>query len=99
MHITEIDKRIYEFPTSQVKIDGKKSSYYEIISSLKYEECNKALIRIVQRVNFEKIDLLIDSIDCISTIRKTFYKIILKQRYEKILLKSYNELMSKNEVK
>lgn len=88
----EIDRRIYQFPTSQVKYKGKKSSYYEVISSLAFEECNKALIRITERINFTKINKLIDSIECISEIRKDFYKIILKQRYEKILLESYNKL-------
>lgn len=91
----EIDKRIYKFPTSQVKYQGKKCSYYEIISSLAFEECNNALVRIVKRIDFEKINMLIDSVENISDTRKIFYKTILEQRYEKILLKSYNELMAK----
>lgn len=88
----EIDIRIYKFPTSQVKYKGKKSSYYEIISSLAFEECNQALVRIVERVELDKIDKLIDSVENISEKRKEFYKTILKQRYEKILLTSYQEL-------
>lgn len=91
----EIDKRIYKFPTSQVKYKGEKSSYYEIISSLAFEECNRALVRIVKRIDFGKINKLIDSIENISEKRREFYKTILEQRFEKILLKSYNELMSK----
>ena len=90
----EIDRRIYEFPTSQVKYNGQKSSYYKIISSLEFEECNHALERIVSRIDFERIDKLIDSVKCISPIRKEFYKTILRQRYEKILLESYNRLKS-----
>lgn len=91
----EIDMRIYKFPTSQVKYKGKKSSYYEIISSLAFEECNNALIRIVERIDFDKINKLIDSIENISEKRREFYKTILEQRYKKILIKSYNDLMSK----
>ena len=91
----EIDMRIYKFPTSQVKYQGKKSSYYEIISSLAFEECNNALVRIVKRVDMNKIDKLIDSVENISERRKEFYKIILKQRYEKILLKSYYDLVAR----
>ena len=91
----EIEMRIYKIPTSQVKYQGKKSSYYEIISSLAFKECNNALIRIVERIDFDKINTLIDSIENISEKRKEFYKTILKQRYEKILLKSYHELKSK----
>lgn len=90
----EIDMRIFRFPTSQIKYNGKKSSYYEIISSLAFEECNNALVRIVERVELDKINKLIDSVENISEKRKEFYKIILKQRYEKILLESYNRLKS-----
>lgn len=91
----EIDKRIYQFPTSQVMYKGKKSSYYEIISSLAFKECNHALMRIVEKIDFDKIDKLIDSVENISEKRKEFYKTILKQRYEKILLESYNKLLSR----
>lgn len=35
---------------------------------------------------------LIDSIEFISDLRREFYKTILKERFEKILLKSYNSL-------
>ena len=91
---SEIDQRIYKFPTSQVKYHGKKSSYYEIISSLEFEECNRALVRITERVDLNKMNKLIDSIEAISEKRKEFYKTILKQRFEKILLESYNKLKS-----
>ena len=91
---SEIDQRIYKFPTSQVKYHGKKSSYYEVISSLEFEECNRALVRITERVDLNKINKLIDSIEAISEKRKEFYKTILKQRFEKILLESYNKLKS-----
>ena len=91
---SEIDQRIYKFPTSQVKYHGKKSSYYEIISSLEFEECNRALVRITERVDLNKMNKLIDSIEAISEKRKEFYKTISKQRFEKILLESYNKLKS-----
>ena len=92
---SEIDKRIYEFPTSQIRYKGKKSSYYDIISSLEFEECNQALIRIVDRIDFNRINQLIDSIENISDIRKFFYKTILRQRYDKILLESYHKLKTR----
>ncbi len=90
--LEELDMRIFKFPTSQVKYKGKKSSYFDIISSLEFEECNHALVRIVERIDFDKVNKLIDSVEIISEKRKAFYKIILKQRYEKILLESYNRL-------
>lgn len=90
----EINMRIYKFPTSQVKYKGKKSSYYEIISSLEFEECNNALVRITERADLNKINQLIDLVEGISDKRKGFYKIIIKQRFEKILLESYQKLKS-----
>ncbi len=91
----EIDMRIFKFPTSQVKYKGRKSSYYDIISSLEFEECNNALVRIVDRIDMDKIHKLIDTVEGISDMRKDFYKTILKQRYEKILLASYYKLRSR----
>jgi len=89
---SEIDRRIYQFPTSQVKYKRKKSSYYGIIAGLEFEECNRALARITERVDLQKINQLIDSVEGISEIRRSFYKMILQQRYEKILLGPYERL-------
>lgn len=91
----EIEQRIYKFPTSQIKYHGRKSSYYEIISSLAFEECNKALVRMTEKADLKKINRLIDTVEGISDIRREFYKTILKQRFEKILLESYDKLQHK----
>ncbi len=91
--VEEINERIFKFPTSHVKIDGRKSSYYEVINSLQFEECNKALLRIFPRIKFEDIDKLIDSIECINDLRKQFYKRMYRERYEKILKPAYEKLV------
>lgn len=91
----ETNRRIFDFPTSQIKLNGKKSSYYEVISSLRYEGINKALMHIVPIVNLEKINALIESIDIISEIRKKFYEHIIEKRYLKILKEPYER--AKNE--
>ena len=88
----EIDKRIYQFPTSHIKVKNKKSSYFEVISSLQFEACNDALKRIVPRIDLERINRIIDEIEGISELRKQFYKTMLQQRYEKILMYSYRML-------
>ena len=80
----ELNERIYKFPTSQIKLGNKKSSYYEVISSLKYKECNEALIKIYPKVDINKIGELINSLD-ISTIHKNFYTSIIMERYKKYL--------------
>lgn len=89
----EIEKRIYKFPTSHIKINGQKSSYYEVINGLKYEECNLALLRIFPKINLNKLYELIDGIDFINDLRKTFYKRMFKERYEKILKPAYDKLI------
>lgn len=94
----EINERIYKFPTSQIKLGDKKSSYFEIISSLKYKECNDALIKIYSRVDLKAIFVLIDSLD-ISNIHKEFYKVMIEERFKKILEFSYNKLVGNSHEK
>lgn len=91
----QINLRVYKFPTSQIKLNNNKSSYFEVISSLQFEEINKALIKIYPMINLEKIFDLIDDIDVISDIHKTFYKTMIKNRYEKIIKYSYMKLLGK----
>ena len=88
----EIDKRVYEFPTSQIKLRGKKTSYYKVISSLQFKECNTALARIYSLINMDEIYKLIDDLDCITRTHKQFYKVMLQNRHEKILKNSYEKL-------
>ena len=45
----------------------------------------------MEYINIEKIEKLIDSIECISNIRKNFYKQIIEQRYD-ILKKVYENI-------
>ncbi len=90
----EINKRVYNFPTSQIRLNNKKSSYYEVISSLEFEECNKALVKIYNKIDLDKINKLIDELK-ISDIYKKFYKVIIKERYNKIIKYSYDKLMEK----
>ena len=86
------EQRIYKFPTSQVKLNGQKSSYYEVINSLAYPECNKALITVFERYSEDKINTLIDETPFLNDTQRKFYKYILKQRFEKILKSAYDKL-------
>ncbi len=88
----EINKRVFDFPTSQIKLNRRKTSYYAVINSLQFKECNNALTRVCERIAINKINTLIDEVDCISAIHKEFYKTMIKNRYEKILVDSYRKL-------
>lgn len=88
----ETDKRIYKFPTSQVKLDGKKSSYFEVINSLQFEACNDALRYIMSHLDTHEVEKLIDETPLISEVQRNFYKHIITERYHKILLESFEKL-------
>ena len=92
---TETDKRIYRFPTSQVKLNGKKSSYYEVINSLQFDECNEALRYVMAQLDMSKVKSLIDETPFITDVQRAFYKHMLTARYHKILLASYQKLESR----
>lgn len=91
----ETNNRIYKYPTSQIKLNWKKSSYYEVINSLEFKECNEALIKIYRLYNHEKIVQLIESVPFISKTHKDFYKYMINQRFNKIIKSSYDKLMEK----
>lgn len=84
----ERDIRIFKIPTSGIKRNGQKINYFDFISSLEFEDCNEALERILPKIDMNRIDKLIDDIAYISDLQKTFYKVILRERKEKILDKS-----------
>lgn len=87
----ETDKRIYKFPTSQVKLNGKKSSYFEVINSLQFEECNDALRHVMLQLDMSIVEKLVDETPLISEVQRAFYKHMLTARYNKILLAPYEK--------
>ena len=86
-------KRVYDFPTSQIKLHNEKSSYFKVINSLEYEECNKALLKIFPRIDMSKVYEFIDELEWISEVHKKFYKHMLNERYELILKESFDKLV------
>lgn len=90
----ETDKRIFTFPTSQIKLKGEKSSYYDVISSLDFKECNDALVDVYKRIDMNKINNFIENdVLFISDIQKAFYMHMIQNRFEKILKHSYDTLV------
>ncbi|MBQ9042780.1 MAG: HipA domain-containing protein [Eggerthellaceae bacterium] len=90
----ETDRRVYQFPTSQVKLHGRKSSYYDVIASLEFNDANDALERIAPRVqkNLGGIHDLVESADFASGALKLFYHHMLDERYRKIINAPYRAL-------
>ena len=92
----EINNRVYNKPSSTVTENGKRINYFEFISSLKNEQCNEALSRIIKKINMKKIEIEIEKMPLISDIRREFYKVLLNRRYEIILENSYKKLIKTN---
>lgn len=88
----EQDLRVFSIPLSGIKIDNTKINYFDFISSLQNKDCNKALKRILPRINMAEINNIIDETPYITDLQKTFYKTLLAQRKEKILDFSYDKL-------
>lgn len=85
----ELHARVYQFPTSAIKQNGRKINYYDFISRIENEDCNKALKRIVPRIDIKEIEELINSTPYIADLQKEFYKKYLGKRYELILRPAY----------
>lgn len=85
----ELNSRVYQFPTSAIKQNGRKISYYDFLMNLENEECSDALIRIVEKINMDQINDFIDEVPYISELQKEFYKRYISARYEKIILPAY----------
>lgn len=88
----ELEIRIFERPLSGIKTNGQKIQYFKFISSLENKDCNKALKRILPRIDLNKIDIIVDKTPFISDLQRKFYKTLLRERKERILDFSYQKL-------
>ena len=94
---SELESRVYTFPTSAVKLNGQKINYYDFLSSTDNVDCVDALNRIIPRIDIEKINTFIDNVPYISDLQKDFYKTYITARWEMIIepvFEHINELSS-----
>lgn len=91
----ERDLRVFEIPLSGIKINGQKIRYFDFLSSLQNKDCNKALKRILPKIDMEKIDKIVDETPFLSKLQISFYKTMLKERKERILDFSYQKLLKR----
>ena len=88
----ELNARIFQFPTSALKLNDRKINYYDFISSMENEDCNKAILRIFPNIDIDCINTFVENTPYISDVQKKFYKTYINARYEKILLPIYRKL-------
>lgn len=86
----EIDKRIYVFPNSAIKIDGKKINYFDFLINSIDSTLLESIIDIYNRIDVNRIFKIIETTPFISEIRKDFYKVMIKERYDKIIVPAAN---------
>lgn len=82
---TQLDARVFDFPTSALLCNGKRINYYNFIHEHKYKECDKAIDRLKEKIDLNKINILINDIPCITELHKEFLKKIISRRFEELL--------------
>ena len=80
-----LNARIFQFPTSALKLNGRKLNYYDFLTTTDNPDCLAALSRILPQIDFARINPLIDDIPCITDLQKEFYRTYVKARYDLIL--------------
>ena len=76
---------------SALKENGKKIHYVSYVKNMNNKDITNALERIYPKIDMNKINDFIDNIDCISNVRKSFYKKIMEIRFN-ILKDVYNKI-------
>lgn len=92
-NVDEMNARVFNFPTSAIKFNGKKINYFDFMNKRNIEDCSKAIERIVPRIDITQISEFIKSIPYLSNLQKDFYAQYVNSRYEKILLPVYEQIL------
>ena len=89
-----LNARVYRFPNSAIKQNERKINYYDFLTAAENEDCNAAVLRIVERIDMDEIDAFIEGIELVSELQKEFYKTYLRARYERIILPVLEQVQS-----
>lgn len=89
----EMERRIFDMPVPKIQYKGKEHSYYDIISGHHFRECDRALWRIIRKIDFAAVNYLVESVAFTSSIRKKFLMTMLEERYKNLLLKPFEKRM------
>lgn len=88
----ELNKRVFQFPTSAVKLNGRKINYYDFLTKAEHADCNAAVKRIYGRTDLEGIYHIIEETPYISDLQKEFYKRYIEARMSLILAPAHEML-------
>lgn len=90
---------IYDSSISIYKLEGKQINPLKYIESMQNEDCNKAVLRIIPKINIDKITNIFNEIPeeynklpVLSKAQKAYYLKSLKYKYDNVLIPIYNKL-------
>lgn len=91
---------VYDSSISIYQVNGKKINPLKYIESMKNPECNKAVLRIMPKINLDKISNIFDELPeehnglpILSKTQKMYYLKSVKYKYDNVLIPIYNKLL------
>lgn len=93
-----MNARIYQFPTSAIKLNDKKINYYDFLMKTDNEDCLNALEEIYSAIDIPGIMDFIENIPYISDLQKDFYQLYIEERYKKIINMAYEHIHEQKEI-
>lgn len=80
-----LNARVYQFPTSAIKLRGRKINYYDFLTGGSNSDCTRALMQMMERIDLKQIGKFIYGVEGITELQKEFYLRYISARYELIL--------------
>lgn len=94
----ELNARIYRFPTSAIKVDGRKINYYDFLQAAENQDCNDAVMRMTPRINMDEICAFIEEVPFLDATQKKFYQVYLTSRHQRIIEPAYVHLLEQQRI-
>ena len=79
----ELNARIYRFPTSAIKVDGRKINYYDFLQAAK---------------NLDEICAFVEEVPSLDATQKRFYQVYLTARHQRIIEPAYVHLLDQQRI-
>lgn len=84
-HQEAMHARVFQFPTSAIKLNDRKINYYDFLTKTEDQNCSAAVKRIHDRIDLDQINAFLDGIPFLSDLQRSFYKAYISARYELII--------------
>ena len=92
-----LDAETYKARRCIFELNGRKVNPYQIIQNEVYHDCSEAVRRLVPRLSSQmnSINGMIETIPVLSEVQKRFFILVIKERFEKVLLPAYQKILSR----